>query len=295
MDEETRVYVEPGQRLARKEDFLRGHGTQQKDEYYLASTAGFVEKTSKLLSVLPVRCRYIPKVGHIVVGRIKEVADKRWKVDIQSCQYGNLDISAIHLPGSVQRRRTKEDQLQMRDFFVEGDLIAAEVQQVKSDGGFNLHMRNLKYGKLVSGVLVKVQQNLVHHLKFHMVSLPMGVDLVLGHNGSVFITHSKTEVQQRHYENLAEYYKQETISIPNQIRQEIARIRNCIQVLNRCFITVSVVTILLLYERAYELNLPTSHILHHQNEVSLKTYVESQFTTRESEIRSRVQQNIVDA
>ena len=70
----------------------------------------------------------------------------------------SMFFSAIHLPGSVQRRRTKEDQLQMRDFFVEGDLLSAEVQQVKSDGGFALHMRNLKYGKLVTGVLVKVQQ-----------------------------------------------------------------------------------------------------------------------------------------
>ena len=43
---------------------LRGHGTHLKGELLVASAAGFVEKTSRLLSVLPARSRYQPKVGH---------------------------------------------------------------------------------------------------------------------------------------------------------------------------------------------------------------------------------------
>ena len=50
----------------------------------------------------------------------------------------------VNLPGGVQRRRTHEDQLQMRDLYVEGDLISAEVQQFYGDGALSLHTRSLK-------------------------------------------------------------------------------------------------------------------------------------------------------
>jgi len=283
------VYKEPGERVAGKDEFLRGHGTRLNGRDLVASTAGFVEKTSKLLSVLPVRSRYQPSAGHVVVGRIVEVCDKRWKVDCNSCQHATLDISAIHLPGSVQRRRTKEDQLQMRDFFVEGDLLSAEVQQVKSDGGFALHMRNLKYGKLVTGVLVKVQQSLVRHLKSHMIDLPNGVHLVLGHNGMIWVTASRNQAEQRRYEELAEFYQQKTVSISNEIRHEIVRIRNCIDLLNRSFLSISVCTILLAYERSLELNIRTSQILHKENVTLISTYVESnQRLVKERQIIERI-------
>jgi hypothetical protein len=38
-------------------------------------------------------------------------------------------LSSINLPGGVLRRRTDLDALQMRRYFVEGDLVSSEVQQ----------------------------------------------------------------------------------------------------------------------------------------------------------------------
>ena len=43
-----------------------------------------------------------------------------------------------------QRLRTYEDQLQMRSFYAETDLISAEVQAVGHDGLLQLHTRALK-------------------------------------------------------------------------------------------------------------------------------------------------------
>jgi exosome complex component RRP4 len=61
----------------------------------------------------------------------------------------------------VQRRRTAEDQLNMRQFYVEGDLVSAEVQAFFQDGAMSLHTRSLKYGKLQGGVLVEVAPSLM--------------------------------------------------------------------------------------------------------------------------------------
>ena len=72
---------------------------------------------------------------------------------------------------------------------------------------------------------LQIFESLVRHLKSHMVSLPMGVDLVLGHNGIIWVTHSKTKAQQLHYEKLAEFYKQRTISIPNEVTISSTEVR----------------------------------------------------------------------
>eukprot|EP00854_Cymbomonas_tetramitiformis_P013916 gene13916-16449_t len=91
--------------------------------------------------------RYSAECGDVVVGRVSEIAQKRWKVDINSKQNAALLLSAVNLPGGVQRRRTNVDELNMRSVFEEGDAISAEVQQLMGDGQVALHTRNLKYGK----------------------------------------------------------------------------------------------------------------------------------------------------
>ena len=83
---------------------------------------------NKLVSVRPLRSRYTGEVGDVVVCRIADVGQKRWKVDVNSRQDGVLMLSSINLPGGEQRRRTAEDQLNMRQFYVEHDLVSAEVQ-----------------------------------------------------------------------------------------------------------------------------------------------------------------------
>lgn len=104
----------------------------------------------------PLRARYTPEVGDLVVGRIVEVQPRRWRVDVGGTQLAGLPLSAINLPGGVQRRRTETDELAIRSFFAEGDLLVAEVQQVYPDGGAVLHTRSLKYGKLRNGVFLAV-------------------------------------------------------------------------------------------------------------------------------------------
>lgn len=53
----------------------RGHGTfvTPDSTRIIATVAGTVQKTNKLLSVRPLRARYNPEIGDLVVGRIVEV------------------------------------------------------------------------------------------------------------------------------------------------------------------------------------------------------------------------------
>lgn len=106
-------------------------------------------------------------------------------------------MSSQTLPGGEQRLRTYEDQLQMRSLFQENDLICAEVQMISSDGLLHLHTRSLKYGHLENGQLIEVGAQLIKRLPQHHISLPCGMDMVLGRNGKIWIARTMPEQWQR--------------------------------------------------------------------------------------------------
>ena len=94
-----------------------------------------------------------------------------------------LLLSSVNLPGGELRRRSAEDELAMRRYLKEGDLVSAEVQQLYGDGSASLHTRSLKYGKLGQGTMVRVSPSLVKRRKTHFHRLPCGVSAILGNNG----------------------------------------------------------------------------------------------------------------
>lgn len=92
-----------------------------------ATMCGVVQRLNKLVMVRAYKSRYAPEIGDVVVGRVDELQTRRWAVDIGSRPQSSLQLSAVDLPGGVQRRRTAEDELVMRAVFREGDVLAAEV------------------------------------------------------------------------------------------------------------------------------------------------------------------------
>ena len=91
-----------------------------------ASIAGVVERVNKLISVRPLKSRYSGEVGDVVIGRILEIGNKRWRVDSNSKQDAALMLSSINLPGGIQRRKSENDELQMRNFFAEGEILSVK-------------------------------------------------------------------------------------------------------------------------------------------------------------------------
>ena len=185
--------VSPGDVITRDAGFMRGHGTYMADEILYASVAGLVERVNKLISVTPLKTRYNGEIGDVVVGRVVEVQQKRWKGDTNSRLDSVLPLSSVNLPGGELRRRSAEDELSMRSYLREGDLISAEVQNIHNDGALSLHTRSLKYGKLGQGVLLKVSPSIVKRRKTHFHSLPFGASIILGNNGFIWIYQTTAE------------------------------------------------------------------------------------------------------
>jgi len=244
----------PGEPLTSSQAFMRGHGTYVDNDEVIASVAGTIERVNKLISVRAVRTRYNPEVGDLVVGRITEVQPRRWKVDANSRQDAVLMLSSVNLPGGVQRRKLESDELQMRTFFEEGDLLVAEVQAFFADGAMSLHTRSLRYGKLRNGQLVTVPPALIRRLKSHFLSLPCGVDLILGLNGYVWVSKTISQSQQEGEEafDAEAVYSNRNDDIDDATRIAISRVSNIIRVLGAHFIPLTDTLLLEAYEWAVE-------------------------------------------
>ncbi|CAM6090404.1 unnamed protein product [Calypogeia fissa] len=239
--------------------FLRGHGTQLVDGKLLATVCGVIERVNKLVSVRPLRARYTPETGDVVVGRVTEVAPKRWKVDVNSRQDAQLMLSAVNLPGGIQRRRTSVDELNMRDLYTEHDLISAEVQTLHNDGSLHLHTRSLKYGKLENGQLVKVAPYLIKRLKQHFHQLKQyGVQMIIGCNGYVWVSGvppSNPDGEKNEQSRAADLDVQEADTLETQsfevsieTRQRICRLANVVRALGAVGVMIYPESIIDAYE-----------------------------------------------
>ena len=261
---------------------MRGHGTYAVDGTLVAAVAGVVERVNKLISVRPLKSRYDGKVGDVIVGRVSEVAQKRWKVAIGGMQDAVLMLSSVNLPGGAQRRKTSEDSLQMRELYRESDLISAEVQSHYADGAMQLQTRSLKYGKLENGQMMTIPPALVKRLKQHFVSLACGVDVILGNNGYVWITSTQDEVEKAsatgdedtkmpHAETLILQRKiHAETQISAETREKMCRVHNAISALVSIFALVHPENITAVYDESVALGL-AAHVMLHPRSVEAIT------------------------
>ena len=252
-------------------NILRGHGTfiAPSSTEIIATVAGTVQKTNKLLSVRPLRARYTPEIGDLVVGRIIEVQSKRWRVDVGAPVLAGLPLSAINLPGGILRKRTETDELQIRTFFSEGDLLVAEVQSLFQDGSASLHTRSLKYGKLRNGVFMSVSGTgggggvIRARRQVWTIDTVHGggkVDVVLGVNGYIWISKhvevggGDTSITRIEESVSSTVYSSQNDHIGPETRREISRIRGVIALLVEEGLRVDEDMVMRCYEAAVEVD-----------------------------------------
>lgn len=247
---ESKHIVSPGDVITEDTGYMRGHGTYIDGDKLIASVAGVVERVNKLICVRPFKTRYNGEVGDVVVGRITEVGQKRWKVETFSKLDSVLLLSSVNLPGGELRRRSAEDELMMRHFLAEGDLISAEVQSLYGDGSLSLHTRSLKYGKLREGTLVQVPPSLVKRCKTHFLNFPCGATVILGNNGYVWICPLEEE-EPTLTDNQTDRItadERPPQNIQDTDRETIARLRNCVVTLADHGVTLFITSLQYAYD-----------------------------------------------
>lgn len=265
--------ITPGQTVTDDPQWMRGHGTfassTSNDSAAIRSTlAGTLQKTNKLLSIVPLRARYTPEIGDLVIGRVVEVQSRRWKVDVAAPLLANLLLSSINLPGGILRKRTSVDELNIRSYFSEGELVVAEVQQLFQDGSASLHTRSLKYGKLRNGYFLSVSGQGggagVVRAKRQIFTLQTAgrggeVDVILGVNGYIWLSKHMDEPKEEVGLNRLEeavnvgMYSSQNDEIAVETRREIARVAGVIRALVEGGVKVEEETVRRGYEAALQI------------------------------------------
>lgn len=232
----------------------------------IASVAGVVHRVNRVVSVRPVGSRYVGEVGDVIVGRVTEVGAKRWRVDIHGRQDAVLLLSGLYMGETAQRRLTAEDQLGMRRHLQEGDIVSADIHTFFADGGVSLHARSGQYGRLANGCVVTVPPFLVQRLSAHFVTLPCGVDCVIGMNGVVWLAEAVPEAEleaaleaegaggrassgvSAGHRLMARRQVAATRGVTAQGRRQVARVRGCVAALGWGLLPVTPASIMRLYE-----------------------------------------------
>ncbi|KAK6203626.1 uncharacterized protein RJT21DRAFT_135005 [Scheffersomyces amazonensis] len=259
--------VTPGELITDDPIWMKGHGTYFINDKTYSSVAGTVSRVNRLLSVIPIRGRYQPETGDHIVGRITEVGNKRWKVDIGAKQDAVLMLGSVNLPGGILRRKSETDELQMRNFLKEGDLLNAEVQTIFNNGIASLHTRSLKYGKLRNGIFLKVPSSLIIKSKNHAFDLTGNISCVLGVNGYIWLyktnvnnptsnnnnnnsnNSNNPSITRLEEESSWEIYSDKNdTTITNSIRSNITRYYNIIKALSYCELGITEQRISMGYE-----------------------------------------------
>ncbi|ESN90974.1 hypothetical protein HELRODRAFT_116445 [Helobdella robusta] len=253
VESDNRKFVIPGDIITKQleEKYIISHGTyldERADENYLrSSVAGVVEYVSKLVTVNPLKTRYNGEVGDVIIGRVVEVSQKRWKVDIKAKLDAFLPLSCVNLPAGEIRRKSEEDEKWMREYMKEGDVITAEVRSVYSDGVLSLNTKNLKHGKLGQGLLLSVSPSLIKHRKAHFHTLICNVGVILGSNGYIWVYplgQGKQEESGGHVQNFEPFSKED--------HELVSRVRNSILLLSEHDIMLYDNTIIVAYEASMQ-------------------------------------------
>ena len=181
----------------------------------------------------------------------------------------------------MQRRRTAEDQLQMRSFFVEDDVVnklptrdtlvrhlgwlsrcapkcsrLMEMVALLYTHAVNgitlaiiaegLNHVGCSYGKVTGGLFVKALSTLIKRSAQHIHSLPCGINAIFGNNGYIWISPSAESEDGK---------EKEAAGKAKEKFERVARVRNAIIVLAKQFMLISAQSVMSVYDASLQAGL----------------------------------------
>lgn len=178
--------VVPGEVLAEGMDYVPSYGTYRQDEKILAQKLGLVNIEGKVIKLIPLSGRYMPKRNDVIIGQMTEILMAGWRLDI-NCAYTAMlsiaDASSAFIKRGADLTR----------YFEIGDMVVTKVTNVTSQKLVDVSMKGPGLKKLHGGRLIKVNPQKVPRIigkqgtMISMVKRSTGCRIVVGQNGLIWI------------------------------------------------------------------------------------------------------------
>ena len=174
--------VVPGELLA-EDDYYPGRGTFEDDGKICSKLLGLVSLRNKKISVIPLKSKYLPKKGDVVIGKIDDVRFSMWGVDINSPYSGILPASEVF-------GREKKELSRVFDI---GDVLFLRIVDVDEVKKVKLGLKGRGMGKFKGGVIVDIAPTKVPRLigkkgsMINMIKNKTDCKIVVGQNGLVWV------------------------------------------------------------------------------------------------------------
>ena len=184
---EAKQICVPGETIAKGMDFLPAQGTSREGENIISNKLGMVNVNGRLISVIPVSGKYIPKRGDTIIGQVFDVTMSGWRVNI-NCAYAAMLMLREATNEFVPRN---QDLTRIFNF---GDLMVAKIENVTSQNLIDLTLKAQGLRKIHGGLTLKVTPSKVPRIigkKGSMVSMikkATKARIIVGQNGLVWIS-----------------------------------------------------------------------------------------------------------
>ncbi|MFH1398895.1 MAG: exosome complex RNA-binding protein Rrp4 [Candidatus Woesearchaeota archaeon] len=179
--------VVPGDVLADGMEFLPANGTYRDNDKIVAAKLGLVALDNRLIKIIPLSGRYLPKIHDMIIARVIDIAISGWRFDINSAYSAMLSLKN----GTSAYVRKGED---LTKFFCIGDYVVTKIVNVTSQNLVDVTMRGPGLDKLKGGVIITVNCFKVPRIigkggsMVSMIKQATGCNIVVGQNGFVWVS-----------------------------------------------------------------------------------------------------------
>lgn len=192
---EHQEIVVPGQKLA-EGDYKSEDGTYENDGLIYAAYVGLALIKENKLRVRPLKGKYFPSVGDLVIGYIEDVGLTSWTVDIDG------PYSGILLASNAIRGRFDPIRDDARRIYDTGDVIRAEIISFDRTRDPQLVTKFQGLGKLRGGRVINTNPNHIPRIigrKGSMISMikrQTNCKIIVARNGRVWIKGESPEQEE---------------------------------------------------------------------------------------------------
>lgn len=176
-----REVVVPGEVVGTGADLLPGEGTRREGKEIISLKYGLLEKSDKLVKVIPLGGVYIPRRGNTVIGQVVDITFNGWLLDINAPNVAFLSVTECF--GRIR---------DPAEHFTFGDILVTEIKAVKSRGiDVTMYERGLE--RLEGGMIMRINPTRVPRIigkkgsMINEIKKETGCAIVVGQNGVIWV------------------------------------------------------------------------------------------------------------